>query len=59
MSKKYNAIYIKKKRKYGNCKNLHLKYITNSNYYNFFKLLKLIYIFKILYYMPFFGSAWF
>ena len=35
-------------RKYKNYKNLFLKYITNSNYYAFLKLLKLIYIFKIL-----------
>lgn len=55
MSKKYYAICIEKKRKYENYKDLPLKYIIDGNYYDFLKLLRLIYIFRLLCYMFFFG----
>ena len=57
MSKKYFAICKGKKRKYGDCKDLLPKYIINNNYYDFFKLLRLIFIFKMLFYIPLFGLA--
>lgn len=50
---KYYVIYIRKKRKCEDYKNLYLKFITNDNYYNFLKLLSLIYIIKILNYVFF------
>lgn len=48
--KKFYAICTKNKRKYENYKDLPLKSIINSYNYYFFKQLKLIYIFAMLYY---------
>lgn len=48
MCQKNTMQYIQRKKKCKNCKNLLSKYIINDNSYNYFKLLRLIYIFKIL-----------
>ncbi len=59
VSKQYYTMYIRKKEKYRNCKDLSPKYITNNNnYYYYLKLLKLIYLFKMfMYYLSSFSSA--
>ena len=57
VSKKYCVICTGRKGKCGDCEDLPPKCTTNGNYYDYFKLLRLIYIFRMLCYAPPFGSA--
>ena len=49
---------IESKGKCGDCEDLPLKCTTNGNYYyDYLKLLRLIYLFRVLYYLSSFDSA--